>query len=55
MRSKVEALEIEREALKLYDELNPEPERRINVGKAECIRRVIAARKALARAGIKKA
>ena len=28
---------VEREALRLYDKYNPRPDRKINVGKADCI------------------
>ena len=37
--TKEQSDEVEREALRLYDKLNPRSEIKINVGKSECIRR----------------
>lgn len=38
--TKNEREDLDRRANQLYDQLNPEPEKMINVSKAECIRRV---------------
>lgn len=43
--SKQEQEQIDAEATALYERLNPEPDVRINVSKAECIRRVMKAKK----------